>query len=103
MGQHFYVVRFVTESLSSLSLDKLIFAREDIKTEYCLPLGSDDLNRKSAAFFIHDNRKFTQRAFYCIQKPLTCRRKNEVSEMIETINESSINESGININNRTAF
>ena len=41
MGQHCYVARFVTEYLSSLSLDKLVFSREDIKTEYCLPLGSD--------------------------------------------------------------
>ena len=61
MEQHCYVARFVIEYLSSLSLDKLVFSREDIKTEYCLPLGSDYLNRQSATF---NERKSAIRTFY---------------------------------------
>ena len=43
--------------------------------EYCLPLGSDYLNRQSATFFIFRN-------YF---------RKNEVSEMIENKNDASKN------------
>lgn len=61
MGQHCYVVRFVTESLSSIFLDELVFSREDIKIGYCLLLGGDYLNRKSTAFFIFRNTNTAQK------------------------------------------
>ena len=50
----------------------------NIKTEYCLPLGSGYLNRQSATFFIFRNYQHRH-------------RKNEVSEMIESMNDASRN------------
>ncbi|GFI24503.1 hypothetical protein IMSAGC011_03304 [Lachnospiraceae bacterium] len=47
-----------------------------MKTEYCLPLGSDYLNRQLPFLF---------------QKTPTQHRKNEVSEMIENKNDASRN------------
>ena len=61
MGQHCYVARFVTESLSYLSLDEFVFLREELKTEYCLSLGSDDLNRQSAAFLFSETINTAQK------------------------------------------
>jgi hypothetical protein len=61
MGQHCYVARFVTESLSYLSLDDFVFLREELKTEYYLSLGSDDLNRKSAAFLFSETINTVQK------------------------------------------